>query len=100
MDVVLYTDASPPRSVNAWLDRYHRARDQGRLSGARQTGAGTAFLDIDGCPREEIPLAIEVPTDLGRFHPGEATAQVLWFACNDFECANKVIDREVTIGMK
>jgi len=69
-------------------------------SGPRQTGAGTAFLDIDGCPREEIPFAIEVPTDLGRFHPGEATAQVLWFACNDFECANKVIDREVTIGMK
>lgn len=69
-------------------------------SGERQTGAGTAFLDIDGCPREDIPFEVQVPTDLGRFHPGDASAQVLWFACNHFECANEVIDLEVTIGME
>ena len=69
-------------------------------SGNRQTAAGTAFLDVEGCPDEDIPFEIEVPEDIGHFHPGKAAAQVLWFACNDFECANKVVDLEVTISQR
>jgi hypothetical protein len=67
-------------------------------SGNRQTGAGTAFLDIEGCPGEDIPFEVEVPTDIGHFHPGRASAQVIWVACNDFECANETVDLQVTIG--
>jgi hypothetical protein len=69
-------------------------------SGNRQTAAGTAFLDIEGCPGEDIPFEIEVPEDIGHFHPGAAKAQVLWFACNDFECANDVVDLEVAISSR
>ena len=69
-------------------------------SGNRQTGAGTAFLDIEGCPGEDIPFEVEVPTDIGHFHPGVAAAQVIWVACNNFECANETVDLEVTIGKK
>ena len=68
-----------------------------QFGGGRQIAAGTAFLDISGCPGEEIPFEIEVPATFGRFHPGAGTAQLLWFACNYFECANEVIDLEVTI---
>ena len=38
MDVVLYTDASPPRPVNTRLDRHHRALYQRGLSGTGKTG--------------------------------------------------------------
>ena len=38
MDVVLYTDASPPRSVNAWLYRNDCSPDKGGLRGPRKPG--------------------------------------------------------------
>ena len=66
--------------------------------GPRETGAGTAFLDVSGCPGDDLAFEIEVPADAGRFHPGAATAQLLWFACNHYECANAVIDLQVTIA--
>jgi hypothetical protein len=68
-----------------------------QFAGGREIAAGTAFLDIEGCPGDEIPFEIEVPATFGGFHPGAGTAQLLWFACTHFECANKVIDLEVTI---
>src|SRR5512143_1485748 len=37
MDVVLYTDASPPRPVNSRLDRHHGSSHQLRLSCFRKT---------------------------------------------------------------
>jgi hypothetical protein len=69
-----------------------------QFGGSRETAAGTAFLDIYGCPGEDIPFEIEVPATFGHFHPGAGVAQVIWVACNDFECANETVDLEVTIG--
>jgi large repetitive protein len=67
-------------------------------AGDKEIAAGTAFLDIAGCPGTDIPFDIVVPNEYRHFHPGRATAQVLYFACNQFECANEVIDLEVTIA--
>src|SRR5512141_1762036 len=44
MDVVLYTDASPPRPVNSRLDRNHRSRHQLRLGCFRKT---RGFMDLE-----------------------------------------------------
>jgi hypothetical protein len=69
-----------------------------QFGSSRETAAGTAFLDIAGCPGEDIPFEIEVPATFGHFHPGVGVAQVIWVACNDFECANETIDLTVSIG--
>ncbi len=69
-----------------------------QFAGGREIVAGTAFLDINGCPGEDIPFEIEVPATFGHYHPGVGVAQVIWVACNDFECANETVDLEVTIG--
>jgi hypothetical protein len=69
-----------------------------QFGGSRETAAGTAFLDIAGCPGEDIPFEIEVPATFGHFHPGVGVAQVIWVACNDFECANETVDLQVAIG--
>lgn len=69
-----------------------------QFGGARETAAGTAFLDIAGCPGEDIAFEIEVPATFGHFHPGTGVAQVIWVACNDFECANETVDLIVSIG--
>ena len=67
--------------------------------GADNPGAGaTAFLDIAGCPGQDIPFEIVIPNEVRHFHAGRATAQVLYFACNPFECANEVLDLEITIA--
>lgn len=59
--------------------------------------AGVGFLDVAGCPDSGIPFAIEVPSEFGRFKAGPATAQFIYAACNDFECANETIDAAVTL---
>jgi hypothetical protein len=59
--------------------------------------AGTGFFDITSCPGSDIPFEIRVPNDIGKFRPGEATAQFIFAACNDFECGNKVLDLTVQI---
>lgn len=69
-----------------------------QFASGREIAAGTAFLDIAGCPGEDIPFTVAVPNEYRHFHPGPATAQVLYFACNQFECANEVIDLEVVIA--
>jgi hypothetical protein len=59
--------------------------------------AGVGFLDVPGCPGSEIPFEIRVPSEIGRFQPGEATAQFIYAACNTFECANETIDLTVQL---
>lgn len=58
---------------------------------------GVGFLDVAGCPGTGIPFAIEVPSEVGKFKAGPATAQFIYAACNDFECANETIDAAVTL---
>jgi hypothetical protein len=62
-----------------------------------KNNAGTGFLDVPGCPGTEIPFEIRVPSEIGRFRPGEGTAQFIYAACNTFECANETIDVIVTL---
>src|SRR5215203_4119445 len=59
MDVVLYTDASPPRPVNTWLDRHHRALCQRGLSGAGKTGCLMHFQTqaMAQAVAEELPVS-------------------------------------------
>jgi hypothetical protein len=59
--------------------------------------AGTGFVDVPGCPGSELPYEMRVPNDIGRFRPGEATAQFQYHACNTFECGAKTIDATVQI---
>ena len=68
-----------------------------QIRGERETGYGVAFVDVPGCPDGAIPFEAVVPNDLGRLHPGPATVQAMYFACNTFECANEVHDLELTI---
>lgn len=59
--------------------------------------AGVGFLDVPGCPGSEIPFEIRVPSEFGKFRPGEATAQFIYAACNTFECASETIDVTVQL---
>jgi hypothetical protein len=59
--------------------------------------AGVGFLDLPGCPGSEIPFEVRVPSEIGRFQPGDATAQFIYAACNTFECANEVMDLTVRL---
>ena len=43
MDVILYTDASPPRLVNARLDSYNRSGHEGALRRTREPGGFVHF---------------------------------------------------------
>ena len=58
---------------------------------------GVGFEDVLGCPGSDIPFSIDVPSEIGRFQPGPATAQFIYAACSQFECANETIDTAVTI---
>ena len=64
--------------------------------GAKQA-LGVDFLDVAGCPGAAIPFAIEVPSEVGKFKAGPATAQFIYAACNDFECGNETIELAVTL---
>jgi hypothetical protein len=58
---------------------------------------GVGFHDVTGCPGSGIPFTIEVPSEVGKFKAGLATAQFIYAACNDFECGNETIDIPVTL---
>jgi hypothetical protein len=47
MDVVLYTDSSPPRTVNSWLDRYHRAFPKERFD---RLGKAGCLVNLEAQP--------------------------------------------------
>ena len=52
----------------------------------------TSFLDIAGCPADEIAFEIEATSPYGRYAGGRATAQVIFAACNEIECGNETVD--------
>jgi hypothetical protein len=57
------------------------------------------FADIAGCPGAGIPFEIDLEQQVGKVKKGTATLQVIFAACNDWECASKVLDGvEVTIA--
>src|SRR5687768_10641281 len=62
MDIVLYTDASPPRPVNTRLDRHHCARHQRRFRGACEAW-GLMHLQSEPMP-ETVPESLPVPVPL------------------------------------
>lgn len=59
---------------------------------------GTAFLDIEGCPAEDIPFAAEVSSPYGKYRGGHVSAQVIFAACSDFECGSETVD--LRIGLR
>jgi hypothetical protein len=50
MDVVLYTDSSPPRTVNSWLDRHDRALPKERFD---RLGEAGRLVDLEAQPVTE-----------------------------------------------
>ena len=69
MDVVLDTDASPPRPVNPRFDRYYRTGPQGRLRGARKTRRFMHFKPESVTQAVPERLAIPAPFNVA---PSEA----------------------------
>lgn len=59
---------------------------------------GTGFVDVPGCPGKDLEFTIEVASDEGKFKRGPGTVQVIYAACNQYECANEtdelVVDLE------
>ena len=56
-----------------------------------------AFLDVEGCPADEIAFEIELESPYGKYRGGHATAQVIYAACSPFECANQTVDLRVSL---
>lgn len=50
------------------------------------------FADITNCPVSATPFEIVLEPQIGKVKPGPVTLQVIFSACNDFECGSKVID--------
>jgi hypothetical protein len=50
------------------------------------------FADITACPGTNIPFDVVLDQQVGKVHAGAVTLQVIFAACNDFECGNKVIE--------
>lgn len=69
-----------------------------QFTNGRESAAATGFADIAGCPGSEIPFEIVVPRQDRVVHPGVAEVQVIYAACNDFECANETKDFTATIA--
>jgi hypothetical protein len=51
------------------------------------------FADITDCPATELPFGIVVEQQVGHLRPGPVTLQVIFAACNDFECGNATIEQ-------
>ncbi len=50
------------------------------------------FADITSCPGTDIPFEIVLEQQVGVVKPGPVTLQVIFAACNDFECGSKTIE--------
>jgi hypothetical protein len=50
------------------------------------------FADITDCPGTGIPFEIVVEQQIGKVKTGPVTLQVIFSACNDFECGSKTIE--------
>ena len=56
-------------------------------------------MDEVACPGAEIPFEVVLEQQVGTVKKGPAVLQVIFGACNDWECANKVLDAvDVTIA--
>lgn len=50
------------------------------------------FADITSCPGSDIPFEIVLEQQLGLVKAGPVTLQVIFAACNEFECGSKTIE--------
>jgi hypothetical protein len=50
------------------------------------------FAFITSCPGTNIPFDVVVEPQAGKVKQGPVTLQVIFSACNDFECGNKTIE--------
>jgi hypothetical protein len=50
------------------------------------------FADITDCPGTDIPFTIVLEQQVGQVRPGAVTLQVIFAACNDFECGSKTVE--------
>jgi hypothetical protein len=57
----------------------------------------TSFFDIEDCPGTDIPFEVELVSPFGKFLGGHAEAQVIFAACNEFECGNETFDLRMTL---
>jgi hypothetical protein len=62
-----------------------------------QTVQGVGFLDVAGCPGENIPWEMEVVAEGGTFTGGPVDAQVITAVCNLFECGSQTIDLKIRL---
>src|SRR5512132_2593601 len=79
VNIIFYTDSSPTRSVNSWLDRDHGALIKERFDGLGQSGG---LVDLKAQPvtktvpeRLAVPLLLDVATgETVRFLPFHSRA--------------------------
>jgi hypothetical protein len=72
--------------------------DQGE---GRKAADYIGFADITECPGTDIPFEILLDQQLGKVKTGPVTLQVIFAACNDFECGNDTIESmEATVSKK
>jgi len=121
-NLVFNLDEGPPAQVvelhvdpTGSFDGYGVARIRGTVSCAAPAPLGslvvielnqrvgnrdlpaTAFLDIEGCPGNEIPFVAPVTSPYGKYRGGQVTAQVIFAACSDFECGSETIDLRISL---
>jgi hypothetical protein len=58
---------------------------------------GNAFLDLEGCPAEDVPFEAVVWSPYGKYRGGQTTAQVIYAACSDIECGSETVDLRVNL---
>jgi hypothetical protein len=63
--------------------------DQGE---GRKAADYIGFADITDCPGTDIPFEIVLEQQVGKVKAGDVTLQVIFAACNDFECGSETIE--------
>jgi hypothetical protein len=63
--------------------------DQGE---GRKAADYIGFADITDCPGTDIPFEIVLEQQAGKVKAGDVTLQVIFAACNDFECGSQTIE--------
>ena len=59
--------------------------------GTKKEADYIGFADI-ACPGTDIPFEIVLEQQLGKVKAGDVLLDIIFAACNDFECGNEVID--------
>src|SRR4029078_3754138 len=87
MDVVLYTDASPPRPVNPRLDRHHSTRNKLPFV---CSGKSRRFMDFQAqAMSEAVPKSVAVALSVN-VAPSERVGSHSGHSCSDRMCGNMV----------